>query len=152
MATFGTFVAGQVLTAAELNSAGTWQDYTPTWTQSATITKTVDWARYMQLNDLVIGSVKMTASSAGTADNKILIGLPVTASSNNGIMGHAQLFLSPDNLGFRFAVFDSGTALKFFTTTQSDNDLVWGKTGGGALGETISSGVTIFLQFMYEAA
>jgi hypothetical protein len=152
MATFGTFVAGQVLTAAELNSAGTWQDYTPTWTQSATITKTVNWARYMQLNDLVIGSVKMTASSAGTANNKILIGLPVTASSNNAVMGSAQLFQSSDSTGFRIAVFDSGTAIKFFSYATTDYDLEWGKTGGGSLGETISSGLTIFLQFMYEAA
>jgi len=92
MATFGTFVSGQVLTAAELNTAGEWQSYTPTWTQSATITKTVNFARYTQLNKSVYGTLKMTASSAGTANNKIIMGLPVAASSNNFIIGTILLY------------------------------------------------------------
>ena len=36
MATLGTFSAGQVLTAAELNAIGTWTAFTPTWTNLTT--------------------------------------------------------------------------------------------------------------------
>lgn len=153
MATFGTFVAGQVLTAAELNSAGTWQNYTPTWTQSATITKTVNWARYTQLNKLVIGSIKMTATGAGTANNIIKIGLPVNASTNNGVMG--QLIINDSGSGAtRTAFFDSASTMKFFVNNTSFlfTTEIWGLTGGGSLGATIASGDEVYVQFMYEAA
>lgn len=160
MATFGTFVAGQVLTAAELNSAGTWQDYTPTWTQSATITKTVNWARYMQLNKLVIGSIKMTASSAGTANNKILVGLPAAASSNNFIIGTGVFqdeSQTPDIFvrGSWVAVYESSTTISFTAIggggASPDATLRCGQTGS-SFADQVASGDIFYIQFAYEAA
>jgi hypothetical protein len=156
MATFGTFTAGQVLTAAELNSAGEWQTYTPTWTQSATITKTVNWARYTQLNKLVIVSLKMTATSAGTANNKVLVGLPVTASANNFVLGGAFVVdesATPDSLTGFLSVLESTTTASFFplTTSGFDTTLKYGNTGLGNP-VTIASGDILYAQFTYEAA
>jgi hypothetical protein len=166
MATFGTFVAGQVLTAAELNTAGAWNDYTPSWTQSATITKTVDWARYTQLGKWVHGSIKMTASSAGTANNKILVGLPVTASANNFIIGSMMLFDNSATSKYKwdigFTLYESSTTMSFNPRSSSGvSDLANGAeklgqdfvSGGTSVtGFTIASGDIFWIQFMYEAA
>jgi hypothetical protein len=148
MATFGTFVAGQVLTAAELNGVGVWQDYTPSWTQGATITKTVNFARYTQLNKLVIVNLKMTASSAGTASSPILVGLPVSASSNNSSMGLAFMFdVSAGDSGKEglFSVYESATTVHFLQTRSGESD----KFG---INLTIASGDIISATFTYEAS
>lgn len=167
MATFGTFVAGQVLTAAELNSLGVWSDYTPTWTQSATITKTTNFARYTQLGKLVVGSLKMTASSAGTANNKILVGLPVSASADNHIIG--TMYYYDQSIAYRFetrtAIYESSSAMAFSTGNpgstnpfRSTGDTRWGQdyndgsSPGTQTGITIASGDIIYVHFMYEAA
>lgn len=168
MATFGTFVAGQVLTAAELNTAGAWQSYTPTWTQSATITKTTDWARYTQLGKWVQGSIKMTASSAGTANNKILVGLPVTASANNFIIGSMLIYNDSEaNDKYRWdsgcALYESSTTMSF--SPRSDSGTLAVRTTGDVrfgqnytvtttptTGFTIASNDVLWIQFAYEAA
>jgi len=164
MAVFGSFVAGQVLTAAELNAAGTWQDYTPSWTQSATITKTVNFARYCQFNKLVFGSVKMTATSAGTANNKILVGLPIAASSNNFIIGTMNYFDNSGGSGymnaFAFSTFyETSTTAAFSPCVPSQSpslgygsDLRFGQNVGVSNGLTVASSDVIWIQFMYEAS
>lgn len=172
MAVFGSFVAGQVLTAAELNAAGTWATYTPTFTQSATITKTVNWARYMQFNKLVVGSVKLTASSAGTANNKILVGLPVSASANNFIIGEAVIDSTVVDGGLTYyartfmkACYESSTTMSFYYDldnnrgNEASNTFLgerWGQTGifstGNVSYATIASGTVIYVNFVYEAA
>jgi hypothetical protein len=156
MATFGTFVAGQVLTAAELNSAGVWQDYTPSWTQSATISKTVNWARYVQLGKWVQGSVKMTATSAGTATNEIRVGLPVAASSNNSILGNAQTIAASDSQFSTFWVFYSSSTVCNFSPTDAGIGgsavRFWGVSTTADAVNTVASGDIIYMQFCYEAA
>lgn len=170
MATFGTFTSGQTLTAAELNTAGEWQSYTPTWTQSATITKTVNWARYTKLNKLVIGSIKMTATSAGTANNKMLVGLPVNASANNFMMGTMGFFDDSATTEGKYiyagisVLYESSTTMAFsvapledeFLRSSFDNKRFgqdWMRSStAGVTGPTIASGDIIYIQFMYEAA
>lgn len=154
MAAFGTFTAGQVLTAAELNAAGTWADYTPSWTQSATITKTVNWARYSQFNKLVFVSIKMTASSAGTANNVIKIGLPVAASSNNFLMGTAVWSSSgatPTSRGL-YVFYDTSTTVKFLDTGAETDypNSYFGQTAGTAT--TIDTGQVMWMHLTYEAS
>lgn len=163
MATFGTFTAGQVLTAAELNGAGAWQDYTPSWTQSATISKTVNWARYSQFNKIVMGSVKMTATSAGTASNKILVGLPVAASSNNFVMGiynyvDSGAIILLNNAAFS-VFYETSTTVSLGWRSPTSNsgwyaetDVRLGQADGTRGSITVASGDVIYIQFMYEAA
>lgn len=176
MATFGTFVSGQVLTAAELNATGTFGDYTPTWTQSATISKTVNWARYTQFNKLVQVSIKMTASSAGTANNKMLIGLPVDASANNFIMGTMvyhdasnvselclpvpAIYESANTVGFYpmsvNATVGTTPASSFYVRTDTPT-LRFGQdftyaSGSAATGITVASTDIVYVQLTYEAA
>lgn len=170
MAAFGWFVAGQVLTAAELNAAGTWQDYTPSWTQSATITKTVNFARYTQFNKIVMGSVKMTATSAGTANNKVLVGLPVAASSNQFILGTMHFYDGGEAAGSQFTFgtplsvfYETSTTISFSprstsrTNSPSYNDDKrfgenYSQQGNASTGTTVASGDIIWVQFQYEAS
>ena len=161
MATFGTFVAGQVLTAAELNTAGAWQDYTPSWTQSATISKTVNWARYTQIGKWVQGSVKMTATSAGTANNKVLVGLPVSASSNNFVVGSMVVYDNGTKYQFGYnipALFESSTTMSFgmyftdSTGTAATIDIRFGQNSVSSTGLVVASGDIFYIQFSYEAS
>jgi hypothetical protein len=170
MATFGTFVANQTLTAAELNTAGAWQAYTPTWTQNVAITKTVNWARYTQLGKWVQGSVKMTATGAGTANNKMLVGLPVNASSDNFIIGQFMFydvtFSLVDTYSFENVFFESASTASFmpakelistigFDTSRSGARFGQNYVDGGGIsrtGITVASGDIIYIQFAYEAA
>jgi len=156
MATFGTFTSGQVLTAAELNSAGAWQAYTPTWTQSVAITKTVNWARYTQLGKWVQVSIKMTASSAGTANNKILVGLPVNASANNYLMGSAYFYrASPFDTGNPiFAIYDSASTVAFQTTVSSETAPSSSQMGltSSVADFTVANGDIIQVNLTYEAS
>jgi hypothetical protein len=175
MATFGTFQAGQILTAAELNTAGFYDDFTPTWSQSATITKTVNWARFTQLNKIVMGSIKMTSSSAGTANTQVLVTLPVAASANNFIIGSMSFlddssetklsqtvsayYQSSTTMSFSPWLFPEGSPAYLGSNLSGASVATkrFGEnfTGGNATnytGLTVASGDIIYVQFMYEAA
>lgn len=60
---------------------GAWTDYVPTLVQSGAVTKTVTYARYMQIGRMVVAQVLLAATGAGSAANEVRIGLPVAASS-----------------------------------------------------------------------
>lgn len=79
------FVAGQILTAAQLNSEilspfplgiGAWTSYTPSFTQGGTVTKTVEYAAYTRIGDLVLAHFSLAPTGAGTAAQPIRVGLP----------------------------------------------------------------------------
>lgn len=164
------FTSGAVLTAAELNTGLTYASYTPDWTQGVAITKTVNWARYTQFGKMVSGSIKMTATGAGTANTKITVSLPANASTNNFLMGtmvwydanqggntqynyspHASLYESTSTIAFtEMAPSSDGPR-----NTRSDSRLGQDYTsiaGTAVTGVTIASGDIIYIQFQYEAA
>lgn len=90
--TAGT-TAGQVLTAATLNTIGAaWVDYTPTLTQGVTVTKTVVQARYCQFQKTIIGQVLLNVSSAGTAGSAVAIGLPFAVRSGQPLVGYGYIY------------------------------------------------------------
>lgn len=70
MADFGTYVAGQVLTAAELNAAGAWTTYTPTWT-NLTVGNGTQSFRYSKFNKIgfVQGELTFGTGTSITAAN-----------------------------------------------------------------------------------
>lgn len=139
------FTDGSVLTAAELNTGLTFTDYTPDWTQSATITKTVNWARYTKFGKFISGSIKMTATGSGTAANDVLVGLPVAASSNNYLIGNGiRIYAGESYIRPYFAIFNSSTTVKFLSTAST--------TQTGFSQAQVLSGDVIYLQFTYEAA
>jgi hypothetical protein len=74
------FVAGSVLTAAELNGIGEATAYTPTFTNFTLGNGTVD-ASYVQVQKLVQVSVLMTLGSTSSMTGQITISKPVTGTS-----------------------------------------------------------------------
>lgn len=85
-----TFTAGDTLTGAELTTYlkdntqylydlfnNAWSSYTPTITQSGTVTKTVNYGKYAQFGKYVIAQVDMTITGSGTSGNIITCTLPV---------------------------------------------------------------------------
>jgi len=155
MATFGTFTAGQVLTAAELNTAGTWSSYTPTWTaDNIAVPKTVNWARYTELGKWVQVSLKMTATGAGSGGGKLRVGLPVNAATDNFVMGQCSFVdfdISSPILYVFCAVYDSATELIFYRIDANASGINQ-TVGNSSPAFTIATGDIIYCQFMYEAA
>lgn len=101
-ATPKTWVAGDVLTAAQLNAElrdallaifplgppdVAWTAFTPTLTQGVTVTKTVTYARYMKVGRTVLAQVRLAVTGAGTAGTKISAGLPPPAGASDGPVG-----------------------------------------------------------------
>ncbi|CAB4167424.1 hypothetical protein UFOVP1663_21 [uncultured Caudovirales phage] len=117
--TAGT-TSGQVLTAATLNTIGAaWVDYTPTLTQSATVTKNITNARYCQIQKTVFVQVYLIGTSAGTAGNILKIGLPIAArAANSSTTGIGQFYDASTNIIYVMSAYlDSTTACAFLYQT-----------------------------------
>jgi hypothetical protein len=81
MATLGTFTAGQILTAAELNAIGTPVAFTPSWTNLAVGTggSASNVGAYIQVNKLLFLRVRVVLGSSGASvTGKIGITLPAS--------------------------------------------------------------------------
>lgn len=147
MATLGTFTAGQVLTAAELNAIGTWTSYTPTVTQGATVTATVLYSKYSQINDVVHWVYSLVLTSAGTAGQWLQLSLPVSAEAGQRGPGIHQFF-------------DSNTVTTYImtsffplATTMSFVDVNSGASVfGAAPAVTAANGDLLFGSITYVAA
>lgn len=114
--------------------------FTPTWTQSATISKTVNKAEAVVIGKLAFIYIMMTATSAGTASNDMVITLPTSGPD-----------LTMDAVEYRVLgpviVFDSGTDYKLgqAVATSSTTIKVSRNGGTGYLGSaadayTVASG------------
>jgi len=99
-----------------------WTTFTPTVTQSTTVTTSTANGRYVQIGKLVIGSIDITMSGAGTGGNSIIIGaLPVAAFTTSMTIG-AGTYLQAGGtryvLGLSMA---STTTFGFYTHTGTGN-------------------------------
>lgn len=74
MTALGDFSAGDVLTAADLNAIGTYDDYTPSFSGIAFSSYT---ARYTRINDMV--HVYVTGVLSGAVTTTIAVSLPVNS-------------------------------------------------------------------------
>ena len=79
MATFGTFTAGQVLTASELNAAGAYTSYTPTFAGFTLGNGTINFAKYTKFNKLVHVWGQVTLGSTSVMTGPLDVSLPATA-------------------------------------------------------------------------
>ena len=99
MATLGTFVSGQVLTAAELNDIGTWTSWTPTISglDASTVSDaTIDF-QYARLNDLIFMIGSFTFGATVNVTGEIMLTTAVDCSATNPVLAYAT---------------DAGTGLK----------------------------------------
>lgn len=71
---------------------GTWTSYTPTLTQSTTVTKTVNYAKYLKVGRAVMFAVDLAVTGAGTGANAVTLTVPVTAAVTNLQIGPGAVY------------------------------------------------------------
>lgn len=137
------------LTAAQVGSIlfPAWTSYTPTFTQTATITKTVAFARYMQIGKTVFFTLAMNATSAGTAGAFVRVGLPVAPLNDNQAVFCAFTDASPAASYVMLGFTKTGTNDMIFL-----NDASGSAAFGNAPAVTVASGDAIYCAGTYEAA
>jgi hypothetical protein len=142
------FVARSIADAwQEVVDLGAWDTWTPTLTQSGTVTKTVTRATYTRVGRLIVASFDLAVTASGTGGTAVLVGLPVTAAAS-GVMSGAMLIydLSTTTRYHGGAELQSTTTLGL--SSDGVNTGVWGVTPSVAL----ASGDIIRGTVSYEAA
>lgn len=120
------------------------QNWTPTWTQSATISHTVTAAKYKRMDGRCRGWANLSATSAGTASNTIICSLPKNADTSQLILGSVHLF---DASASTFYV-----GQMYYQTATTFSIITHSLTTGGITVPTIASGDLLRLQFDYQMA
>ena len=136
MATFGTFTAGQVLTAGELNAAGAYSAHTVTYT-NVTLGNGTSVARYTQFNKIVHYYGRFTLGTTSAITGQIGIDLPVNANTNTFVMGNANMndfgvatidcgviYINAD-LAYLYPL-NAGTAYAQYAATSATVPFTWG--------------------------
>ena len=93
MAEFGTFTSGSVLTAAELNAAGTWTSFTPSWTNLSVGNGVVS-AAYSKFNKILFVRVYFDFGSTSSLTGALRMTLPASLTQNTAsqeIIGQAYI-------------------------------------------------------------
>lgn len=139
---------GDILTAATMNSIGAaWESYTPTLTQSATVTKTVTYAKYTRINKLCIVNVRLDVTGAGTAANNVVVGLPLTSAQATINIGSVSIYDASTSTNYSGTCFFATTSTVSFTGDWSGASF-WGAAPNLAL----AANDQIHISLQYEIA
>lgn len=135
-------------TAAQLTG---WTTYTPTLTQSGAVTKTVTYAKYVQIGKTVTATVKLDITGIGTANNTIICTLPVIgAVSNNFVIGSGGVFdSSVSTFYYGVTYVTSTTTFGILLCNGAVGNLVGGV--GGGMTAALASGDIFTATVTYEA-
>jgi hypothetical protein len=127
-----------------------WTAFTPTLTQSATVTKTVTYARYTRIGRMITVEVVLAVTGSGTAGNAVVIGLPVTAATASTL---------PVGAGYIFDTSATDTiAGAAYLATTTTIQLLSARATGQALGvgsgfaAALASGDVVAFSVTYEAS
>lgn len=127
-----------------------WTSYTPTLTQSGAVTKTVTYAKYQRVGRLITVTCFLTVTGSGTANNPVIVGLPVAAASSTTNLPMGTMF-----------VFDNGTAWYHGVCLLSTTTSVWGLANadnvylgqtGGDFAAALANTDVVGINVTYEAA
>lgn len=144
----GTWSAGDILTADDLNAIGLWTSYTPVLSQSGTRSATVDYAEYVVINKMCITNVKLTCTTTGSSGSRVNVTLPLTGATTaaNTIVGSGYFFTGGNDVQLVSAAIDTTTTLSFFSEASTSNP--WGQ----APSTSLSNNDVISFNVMYEVA
>lgn len=126
-----------------------WAPYTPTLTQTGTVTNTVTYAKYSRLGRLITVELLLVATGAGTGGSRILVSLPVTAAQGGDM---------PCGSGYVYdasaALVYAGTATLFTTTTAAIylGSGVANHLGAAGMIAALANGDNVGLSLVFEAA
>lgn len=154
-----TFVAGDTLTAAELNTYvsdntqhlydvlnAAWTSFTPTLTQSGAVTKNVTRACYIKIGKTVHYTIDLAVTGTGTGGNSVIIGLPVTAAASGTVpCGSGWIFDTSATTNYK------GIAYQVSTTTCALVGTA-GNLGASEFTAALANGDSVRVSGTYEAA
>lgn len=128
---------------------GAWATWTPTVTQSGSVTVTNTRSRYIQIGKMVTASFNLSVTGSGTGSNAVSISVPVTAAASGPAVGTATLFDSSANLRYPAVVrlASSGAIQLVAAGGTSTSDL-----GAVTFTAGLASGDQLLGTFTYEAA
>lgn len=69
-----------------------WASWSPTLTQSGSVTKTVSSGVYMRVGRLIVATCRLAVTGSGTTNNTITVSLPVNAADTSGRMGTGEIY------------------------------------------------------------
>jgi hypothetical protein len=129
---------------------GAWTAYTPTLTQSAAVTKTVTYAKYVRIGKTVCFSLYLDVTGTGTAANEVVVGLPVTAATSAGVhVGSGMIFDASAGIVYNGNAFlASATAVKLWPSADGTAAGLGSRAFTAALGNADQIRIT----GIYEAA
>jgi hypothetical protein len=115
---------GQVLTAATMNSIGAaWESYTPVIKGGATtVTATIAYAKYAQINKIVFVRVEATVTSAGAANGIISVSLPLNPTGTPTTVTNIGTFflLRPGTAFYQGAAIQSSNTVTGTANNSTD--------------------------------
>jgi hypothetical protein len=133
----------------DLIQAGPWDlTYTPTLTQTATVTKTVSAARYTRNGKTIDGVISLAVTGPGTSNGNIIMSLPVAARATTpSTIGHGWIYdTSLNGLIWGHALLTSTTTFGIKASASA------AFVGNGTISGGLASGDSIEVMFHYEAA
>ena len=132
-----------------LNPSVVFQNYSPTLTQGATVTYTINYSKYIAETGRVTFQAMLTATSAGTAANPVVVTLPVTGVGNVSykVIGNGTIYDQNTNTTYNLACMHNAAGTLAFA-----GDTSAGSYFGQAPAITIASGDIISLNVTYEVA
>lgn len=139
------------LNAIVPNGPGAWTAYTPTLTQSGSVSKTVTYARYMKIGRAVFVQVFLTLTGSGTAANGVTISLPFTAvngGANPQECGTGFIFDTSAGAGYPGQAIIHPTTSTVAFRAASNPVQILGVAGFTA---ALASGDTVSMSVFYEA-
>lgn len=153
------FSAGDVLTAANMNSIGdAWQTWTVAWSTStgATPTAATITGYYQQINKTIHGRIKVALTGTVISGGYWRFSLPVTARSTydqNDPIGTAIMQDLNVVTYTGVTVIDSTTLLAvYYNTIDTVNNYGYGAYLDKAVPFTFANGDLVRISFTYEAA
>lgn len=141
---------GQAWTADIANQIGAaWETWTPTVTQSATVTCTNTLSRYGRIQKIIFATTYLTVTGAGTAGNNVLVSLPVNVQTFSGqIIGTGFVYDASATTVYNVTAYPASSSTVNLMYTPN-------LTGGGFGSNpavTLAVNDQIRLMFTYEAA
>jgi len=144
MATLGTFTAGQMLTAAELNDIGTFTSFTPSWTGITGGTGASNTGQYCIVNKILYIRVRYVLGTGGSftatptmtlpasstmAGSPIMVWIPSMAGTANdsGVASYSLSILPATTTTIRpYVQTASGTYVTLATLVNATVPFTWG--------------------------
>jgi hypothetical protein len=146
---------GAALTESDINlylagEGGAWTTWTPTLTQSGTVTATVQHAVYGRWGRLIHCAFRLAVTGTGTGSNVVRVSLPVTAARANQYGGSGFVYDGSAVLSYT-GICTTGTTTALELTPHGQG-VSASALGVASFTAALASGDVVGGAFTYEAA